>query len=90
LARLLLTRRRLWLLDEPAAALDLDARRVLAEILAQHLGGNGVAVIATHDGIELPHGRATGLQLGAPDVRAAAGAPAAARSAASDGLRPAR
>jgi heme exporter protein A len=91
LARLFLTRRLLWLLDEPAAALDLDGRRVLAETLAEHLGRSGVAVIATHDGIELPQGRAASLQLGAPDARAAAGAAVSARSAsaASDGLRPA-
>lgn len=58
LARLSLSRRPLWLLDEPTAALDADARTLLVEILSAHLAGGGVAVIATHDAIDL-RGHAT-------------------------------
>jgi heme exporter protein A len=66
LARLALSQRRLWLLDEPTAALDADGRQLLSELLAQHLGRQGVAVLATHERIALPQGREERLDLGAP------------------------
>jgi heme exporter protein A len=48
LARLLLAPRRLWLLDEPTVALDAASEaRLMAEV-GRHLGGGGMAVIATH------------------------------------------
>jgi len=64
LARLALSRRSLWLLDEPAAALDTAARALLAEILRGHLDAGGVALIATHDPIDLAGARAAQLHLG--------------------------
>lgn len=54
LARLLVTRRPIWLLDEPSAALDADGRELLANLLRLHLADGGLAVIATHDDIALP------------------------------------
>lgn len=54
LARLLLWRARLWLLDEPAANLDAAGQGVLGGILMQHFAGGGCALIATHQGLELP------------------------------------
>lgn len=54
LARLLVTRRPLWLLDEPTAALDADGRTLLSALLADHLAEGGMAVIATHDDIAVP------------------------------------
>lgn len=53
LARLTLSQRPLWLLDEPTAALDSDARMLLGEILHAHLAQGGVAVVATHDAIDV-------------------------------------
>ena len=47
LARLCLSERPVWLLDEPSAALDTDAKYVLAAILDGHLRTQGVAVVAT-------------------------------------------
>ena len=64
LARLFLSPRELWLLDEPAAALDAAARGLLAEILQRHLQRGGAAVIATHDRIEVPGARMAELRLG--------------------------
>ena len=78
LARLALTRRRLWLLDEPAAALDGEGREVLTELLAAHLAREGVAVLATHDRIALPQGREERLRLGLPQPRAGSAAAAVA------------
>ena len=48
LARLLIAERRLWLLDEPATALDIAAQAALAAIMQGHLRGGGVIVAAAH------------------------------------------
>jgi len=64
LARLSLSARPLWLLDEPTAALDTDARGLLAEILGAHLNRDGAAIVATHDRIDLPGQRTAELALG--------------------------
>jgi heme exporter protein A len=63
LARLCRSQRRLWLLDEPSAALDTNAKRVLTEILSEHLRSGGVAIVATHDLIDLAGARSANLQL---------------------------
>ena len=49
LARLLLTRRPLWLLDEPFAALDVAGKGVVARLIALHCGQGGMAIAATHE-----------------------------------------
>lgn len=51
LARLLVSARPIWLLDEPTAALDKQGQELLADLLRDHLGAGGLAVIATHDDI---------------------------------------
>jgi heme exporter protein A len=48
LARLLVARRPLWLLDEPATALDAAAEAGLGRLIADHLARGGMAVAATH------------------------------------------
>jgi heme exporter protein A len=48
LARLLLSRRPLWLLDEPTAALDENSRGLLAGLMRGHLESGGMIVAATH------------------------------------------
>lgn len=53
LARLLVSRRPVWLLDEPNAALDADGHALVATLLAGHLAEGGIAVIATHDDIAI-------------------------------------
>jgi heme exporter protein A len=63
LARLLLTRRRLWLLDEPAAALDAAACRLLAATLLWHLRNGGMALLTTHQPLLLPRATMQQLQL---------------------------
>jgi heme exporter protein A len=52
LARLVLVRRPLWLLDEPTTALDTDGQRLFAGLLDSYLGEGGCAVVATH--LEFP------------------------------------
>jgi heme exporter protein A len=62
LARLLLTRRRIWLLDEPYASLDAASQGILDSVLDRHLRAGGIAVIATHQPIDVSSQRE--LQLG--------------------------
>ncbi|WP_228259615.1 heme ABC exporter ATP-binding protein CcmA [Siculibacillus lacustris] len=53
-ARLLVTARPVWLLDEPTAALDAAAEARLTEIVAGHLAAGGVVMAATHLPLALP------------------------------------
>lgn len=53
LARLSLWQAKLWLLDEPAANLDTAGQQLLAGLLQVHLQNGGMAILATHHGIEL-------------------------------------
>lgn len=48
MARLFLTPRGLWLLDEPESALDAQGRKELMAALHEHCGDRGAAIIATH------------------------------------------
>ncbi len=54
LARLVVSRARLWLLDEPFAALD-DAGRDLARgLIGRHREAGGAVLCATHEAVPLP------------------------------------
>jgi heme exporter protein A len=68
LARLMLTSRMLWLLDEPLTALDQAAQQRLIEILHAHLAAGGLIVAATHAPLDLPAQR----ELRLDDIRQAA------------------
>ncbi|MET3897762.1 heme exporter protein A [Devosia sp. UYZn731] len=51
LARLLVTARPLWLLDEPTAALDSEGHDLITRLIDAHLEAGGLVVAATHDPI---------------------------------------
>ncbi|MBL8517062.1 MAG: heme ABC exporter ATP-binding protein CcmA [Betaproteobacteria bacterium] len=55
LARLVLARRRLWLLDEPATALDAAGLTLFCDVLDRHLAQGGLAVLSTHQPLPLAH-----------------------------------
>jgi heme exporter protein A len=61
LARLLVSPRPLWLLDEPSAALDAAGEALLGQLIDGHRASGGMAVIATHHDLPLadPVGIAT-------------------------------
>lgn len=61
LARLVLTGRRIWLMDEPTVSLDAESVRLLEAVLARHLAGGGAAIIATHAALTLPAARTLDL-----------------------------
>ena len=63
LARLALSRRRVWILDEPLTALDAAARRCSRELLAAHLERGGLAVAADAHALALPPARVRTLSL---------------------------
>jgi len=48
LSRLLIDPRPVWLLDEPTAALDVDGRKLVATLVANHVRDGGMAVAAIH------------------------------------------
>lgn len=48
LARLLVTGRPVWLLDEPTVSLDAAAVGLFGRAVGRHLAAGGIAVIATH------------------------------------------
>ncbi len=63
LAKLVVVKRPLWLLDEPLTALDAAAKARMAKIMAAHLAQGGMIVAASHAKLGLPGGE---LRLGAP------------------------
>lgn len=54
LARVWMSRRPLWLLDEPCAALDRASQGLFDELLGAHLDAGGAAVVATHRALGVP------------------------------------
>lgn len=62
LARLLVTGRAIWVLDEPTVSLDVDAVAMFAAAVRAHLAQGGAALIATH--IDLGLSEAQVLDVG--------------------------
>ncbi|WBU60732.1 heme ABC exporter ATP-binding protein CcmA [Paracoccus albus] len=54
LARLLVTGRPIWVLDEPTVSLDADSVALFVAAVRHHLKGGGAALIATHIDLHLP------------------------------------
>ena len=59
IARLLVNRRPVWLLDEPTAALDAESERQFATLMRAHLATGGMILAATH----LPLGLEGAMEL---------------------------
>ena len=49
LARLSLSGRPLWLMDEPLASLDAAGKKIAADLIAAHCASGGIAIVATHE-----------------------------------------
>ena len=54
LARLTVTGRRVWLMDEPTVSLDAASVALFGAMLRQHLGQGGSAIVASHIDLGLP------------------------------------
>jgi heme exporter protein A len=64
LARLAYERRPLWILDEPFVALDAQATVWLAAVIGAHLQRDGLAIMTTHQAVEIPAAQTRRLRLG--------------------------
>jgi heme exporter protein A len=64
LARLLVSPRPIWLLDEPTAALDTAGAALVGGLISAHAAGGGIVIAATHDPLEIS-GAVRRLALGA-------------------------
>ncbi|MEK6662653.1 MAG: cytochrome c biogenesis heme-transporting ATPase CcmA [Pseudomonadota bacterium] len=54
LARLLVSKAPLWILDEPLTALDVGAVDLIQSRLAEHLAHQGMVVVTTHQALHVP------------------------------------
>ncbi|MEK7302644.1 MAG: ATP-binding cassette domain-containing protein, partial [Pseudomonadota bacterium] len=63
LARLLVCKTALWILDEPLVALDVMAVQLIQELLEQHLKQGGMVVMTTHQEIDITAVSIMQLQL---------------------------
>lgn len=64
LARLLLSKSPLWLLDEPFTALDKAAVEFLQTVIADHIKQGGLVILTTHQDVALTTGEVKQLRLG--------------------------
>lgn len=62
LARLLVAKRPLWLLDEPISALDAENQKTLTRIIDEHTDKGGIALIATHTPLAVKNIREFGVE----------------------------
>jgi heme exporter protein A len=63
LARLILSKAPLWILDEPFTALDVDAVALLEGLIAAQVAGGGAVVLTTHQEVQLTRGEIQRLAL---------------------------
>jgi len=68
LARLWINRAALWILDEPFSALDVASVEVLQEIIRQHLHRGGMAIVTTHQEVDLLTEEVCCVTLGQTDA----------------------
>ena len=61
LARLLVTGRPVWVLDEPTVSLDAASVALFANVVRGHLAAGGMAILATHIDLGLPEARVLDL-----------------------------
>ena len=64
LARLLLSKAPLWILDEPFTALDVAAVQQLQQRIARHIARGGLVILTTHQAVPLTAGQIQRLNLG--------------------------
>ncbi len=63
LARLLVCNTKLWLLDEVMTSLDKGAVALVRSLIENHLAGGGIAIVATHQELELSASLTKRLEL---------------------------
>jgi heme exporter protein A len=63
LARLLVSKAKLWILDEPLAALDVGAVGLMQGIIGEHLTKQGMVIFTTHQALEVTNVETRRLSL---------------------------
>ena len=63
MARLLTSTAKLWILDEVLTSLDDRAMNLSREFISGHLKKDGIAIVATHQDLNLAAPRSKRLQL---------------------------
>ena len=53
LARMLLARARLWMMDEPFTNLDRAGQTLVVDLIGEHLAAGGLCVVASHQHLEI-------------------------------------
>ncbi|HXJ17282.1 MAG TPA: cytochrome c biogenesis heme-transporting ATPase CcmA [Candidatus Polarisedimenticolia bacterium] len=71
LARLLVTEKPLWILDEPFTALDVRSCQLISALLADHLARGGMAMISSHQVFDIPGTKPARVDLDTLRVRSA-------------------
>lgn len=62
LARMLLARARIWMMDEPFTNLDKAGQVLVSELLTEHLDNNGACIVASHQPVTID-GRTSRISL---------------------------
>ncbi len=63
LSRLLVCNTKLWLLDEILTSLDKAAISLVRSLIEEHLSGGGIAIVATHQDLQLTSSQTRRLEL---------------------------
>ncbi|MBB5073876.1 heme exporter protein A [Bartonella callosciuri] len=62
IARLLLSHRPIWILDEPMSGLDSHAQTIVVNIFQRHLNQGGIIIAATHTPLGIPENHKIALE----------------------------
>ncbi|WP_455209153.1 cytochrome c biogenesis heme-transporting ATPase CcmA [Kaarinaea lacus] len=65
LSRLLISKTKLWVLDEPFTALDVHAVDMLKDLIGGHIKAGGMAILTTHQYVEIDAGVLKEIDLSA-------------------------
>jgi heme exporter protein A len=71
LARLTLSGRKIWLMDEPTTSLDAEHRAKVAANITAHCADGGIAVLSTHLDLDIPNAQTLDLAQFVPQETAA-------------------
>lgn len=63
IARLLVSQKPVWLMDEPAAAMDVSGQALIEDVINTHILDGGAVLTASHDTIKKFKGRTSVLRL---------------------------
>lgn len=67
LARLLISNRNVWLMDEPTTSLDAEHTALITKMIDDHCQSGGIAVLSTHIDLDIPNARILELSEFKPD-----------------------